>query len=420
MCLSLAKRASLGLAALGRTLVSFEATFVLFLFAGIYKADPRFAWVPVDVTALFAAVSLAAGFGVILKRQLTFSRVTVRLVMISVVFASYMAVSLAWSPSSVYGPRKVLLTCTLLLWALAGAALIVAPDPVRVRRFADAIRLFALWVAFEVVVASQSSSPAALIMTLGGGYLGLSRVIGAGAILYLCAGLYFSSAGGERIANLAVTAILLTLMLIVGGRGPLLSLLFTLSVPVLIGMRMSSMHMVIVRRHSAIILAIGVAFTGAIGYLIWSGDTTFRTVRRLALLLTTGGGASAATRVSFYRTALSQWMESPLFGNGAGSWPVLALGLDVRGYPHNLILEVLAELGLVGLVLLSILIGYGISTSQSGARPRWTPISIMLVMLFINAALNAMVTGDVTDNRFLFTAIGLLSGVGIHRPPNDD
>ena len=47
------------------TLLSLEALFVLFLMAGRYKADPRFAWVAewtsLDVTALtFGATGLAA------------------------------------------------------------------------------------------------------------------------------------------------------------------------------------------------------------------------------------------------------------------------------------------------------------------------------------------------------------------------
>jgi len=41
-------------------LLSFETTLVMLLFAGIYKDDPRFAWMPVDVTAVFFVLSLSA------------------------------------------------------------------------------------------------------------------------------------------------------------------------------------------------------------------------------------------------------------------------------------------------------------------------------------------------------------------------
>ena len=38
-----------------RSIVSFETTLVLYLFASLYKGDPRFAWIPIDPTAMFFA-----------------------------------------------------------------------------------------------------------------------------------------------------------------------------------------------------------------------------------------------------------------------------------------------------------------------------------------------------------------------------
>jgi hypothetical protein len=38
-----------------------EALMVLYVFAGIYKGDPRFAWMPVDPTGLFLALSVVIG-----------------------------------------------------------------------------------------------------------------------------------------------------------------------------------------------------------------------------------------------------------------------------------------------------------------------------------------------------------------------
>ena len=41
--------------------ISFEGLFVLFLFARIYKSDPRFDWLPVDITALLFGLSILSG-----------------------------------------------------------------------------------------------------------------------------------------------------------------------------------------------------------------------------------------------------------------------------------------------------------------------------------------------------------------------
>src|SRR5688572_2674399 len=48
-------------------LLSFEAAFLVFLFSGIYKIDPRLAWFPVDLTMFFFAVTLVLGVAIICR-----------------------------------------------------------------------------------------------------------------------------------------------------------------------------------------------------------------------------------------------------------------------------------------------------------------------------------------------------------------
>jgi hypothetical protein len=38
------------------------------------------------------------------------------------------------------------------------------------------------------------------------------------------------------------------------------------------------------------------------------------------------------------------------------------------------------------------------------------------LMLFVNALINSMISGDLPDNRFLFAATGMLAFVGGRRP----
>ena len=51
----------LSLREIPRSLFSLEALVLLYMFAGLYKDDPRFAWIPVDPTALFFALSVLVG-----------------------------------------------------------------------------------------------------------------------------------------------------------------------------------------------------------------------------------------------------------------------------------------------------------------------------------------------------------------------
>ena len=55
-------------------LFTFEALFVLFLFAGRFKTDPRLQWVPVDLTLLFFVASVGVGLVLLVKRRFRVSR----------------------------------------------------------------------------------------------------------------------------------------------------------------------------------------------------------------------------------------------------------------------------------------------------------------------------------------------------------
>lgn len=71
---------------------------------------------------------------------------------------------------------------------------------------------------------------------------------------------------------------------------------------------------------------------------------------------TLAGDDDSSHRVRLFSSAISLWLDSPatlLFGGGLGSFPIFTGQADEKGwYPHNFILETLAEGGLVALLFL--------------------------------------------------------------------
>ena len=92
--------------AIGRGVFSFEVVFVLFIFAGLYKADPRLAWFPVDLTLLLFIVSVGLGGWIVVRRDMQLSKKSLFVCLGVVLFIGWMFISLAWSPSRIYGPDK--------------------------------------------------------------------------------------------------------------------------------------------------------------------------------------------------------------------------------------------------------------------------------------------------------------------------
>jgi hypothetical protein len=113
---------------------SFETTFLLFLFAMIYKTDPRFAWFPGDMTLVFCILSGFAGLVPLLRGSL-FYIPGIQAMWPGVLLVLWIAASLAWSPSEFYALEKLILTATGNLWCLAATAIIIGSSRARVWRF---------------------------------------------------------------------------------------------------------------------------------------------------------------------------------------------------------------------------------------------------------------------------------------------
>ncbi|MFA7466643.1 MAG: O-antigen ligase family protein [Desulfotomaculaceae bacterium] len=113
-------------------------------------------------------------------------------------------------------------------------------------------------------------------------------------------------------------------------------------------------------------------------------------------------------RLSFYQVALHAFIQNPAVGAGTGSFAALAPASGVA-YPHNLFLELAAELGIIGLVLSLGLVfvplgRLAFSRQQAGDAP-------LAGALMMYCLANAMVSGDVNGNFLLWLAAGVTASL---------
>ena len=193
--------------------------------AGLYKSDPRFAWLPVDATVLFFALSVLVGSFIIVRNPIHKKGLPVVFAMVCLVV--WLWVTLMWSPSRIYGPDKVLQMATLVLWALIAGAVIIAPDPERIRRLFTMMLLLALLGGVDAMLAYAGSKGEVYGLEEVEGdyetrYLSLGRVVGPGALVAL-AGWLYARGQAARWLCLGLFLILCFALAIGGGRGPLLS-----------------------------------------------------------------------------------------------------------------------------------------------------------------------------------------------------
>ncbi|NMC27033.1 MAG: O-antigen ligase family protein, partial [Syntrophomonadaceae bacterium] len=301
---------------------------------------------------------------------------------------------------------KTLYICTLVLWSLAAPALIISTDPRRLKRLAVIFACLSFVVAIEAFTGYLTSGPNSFIYVYGSNYLGLGRVIGLSLILVIVYFLFWSNILHERIFAILLALFYLWILLVGGGRGPLLAALFAALIPLLFSIGVSEGKLKI-RRFSIPIFTLIILCIAILGYLNETGQMTL-TLNRLTVLQEAGMGKSAGARMEYYIYSFDLWKHSTLFGHGIGSWPIISGLGDIRNYPHNIMLEILVELGLIGFIIFGILIWAAFSLLRPINRIAYEPIKMLLIMLTVFMLFNAMLSGDISDNRLLFACIGLM------------
>lgn len=396
------------LQALLSILFSFEMIFVVFIFAGVFKSDPRFDWIPVDLTLLTMGVGFLLGMWILLVRKGLVLRESMLLTLIYVCIAAYALLSLLWSPSIVYADDKVIRMLSLVMWSLIGSSWIIAYDPQRVTRFIYALGLFSFWFAYEGLKTYLTSDGSGFINVMGGTYLGAGQIMGLGAIVFLSFILFHPSSMLYRLLSLIGLAICMFQLFVGGGRGPLLAVLAAMLVPLLYGIQLKQKGL---QMKKYVVLVLALLMVVAAITVVWSASPNPpQTLQRMTDLLPgkEDMGASAEVRVSNIEESSTYWNLHPLRGSGIGAWPILSKMDDYREYPHNLVLEVAVELGSVGILLLlilfSIVVRYVWLLRHIPHMERW----MVLIMLTVAMMFNVTVSGDLPDNRALFAIMGLL------------
>jgi len=178
----------------------------------------------------------------------------------------------------------------------------------------------------------------------------------------------------------------------------------------------------------AVVLAVTLAAAGAVSARPVERFEEFRRVRESYPTTVEGHllNVSSTGRWQQWEAAVDQFRSEPLHGGGAGSWGAFWLQHgQIRSFvseAHSLYLEVLGELGAVGLVLLGGALGLGLATGI--ARALQTTGGPPTAAAGVAAALGAFLTGAAIDWMWEltivsvvgFVCLGLATGYSDARP----
>jgi O-antigen ligase len=133
--------------------------------------------------------------------------------------------------------------------------------------------------------------------------------------------------------------------------------------------------------------------------------------RATAIFTGSDVGTSSNGRAEAWTEARAMFYDHPLLGDGTGSF---ALRNGVIDYPHNIILEGAAELGVLGAGLIVAALAFGFATAwalirHAAGRVR-TDVALVFAV-FVGAVVNSMLSDGIELTGDVWTAIGLLCGL---------
>ena len=388
---------------------SFEALLSLYVLSGLLKSILEYYEIKqfIDLS-LLSFVALVVSFLIeVVKNglKLKINKNTIVLIGIWIAFYCWILISLFYTPSTQYAYTKTFKFLTNIVFIL-----ILVRGKINLQLFIR-ISLFIslvimIWYIPLRFLYLTDNSPKGYWFTreFMSMYLYLSMTLGLFIITILTSNITISKSNSISLFIIAASILGIILM---GARGPLLFLIIIL---LLYSLKQQKIYTTVsIKNLFLSFFAILILISFIVLFKDQVNELLRASFQRMSLLFkgfssnSHDFGVSVNERFLLLKQAVNIIFSSPLntiFGTGIGSFGLLTLGEDIKEYPHNFILEIWCELGLVGLsifVLLMVFIFRKIKLSKAGLNIY--PILYLLI--------NFLKSNSLEDMRLLFVFMAI-------------
>lgn len=381
-----------------------EFYFALFLFAGAFKQSSAGAsFLDLSIIGLSLSVILVL---IEFINEPKLNKNIMQPIGIYILLSMFILLSLLYSSSYLYALDKTIRFMSFTAWAFIGPFFMFKEKQDIEKFIFYSVLISAIMSCYAVVGLKSSLGNAyvGFISVNGGNYLSLGRVSAMGILLILL--FYIISNQNLIIKIIAFIGMLLNLVALFasGSRMPLVALVGMLVYMVISSIKINKkIH---IRKGFSLFFVVILLSGFILGVLAKNGVFDTMIYRFEVLLTDSGGGDSAEGRTDRYGDAFKLFAENPILGDGIGGFGYNYNDTDIRGYPHNIFLEIIAELGLVGLVIFLLLmfrciIPYFYRVNKEDN------LSYSIFIVFLFYFLNANISGDLNDNRVMFCFMSL-------------
>ena len=396
-----------------RTILSFEFLLVLLICVGAYKKNATFAWMfPIDATLILGGL---CGLG-ILKYLMAngLQRRLVTPIALYLLFCLWAVGSIAWTRAIDASPLVGWLSRIAVINGIifAGTLVVVAQSRVRTIRFLAALAIVSLVLGVDYVLQARAMAYMAKFDDIQYNLNG--EIVALGFTVFFGFMLYMKMFTPRWTLCVAAMCILFYSSLIIGSRQGFLAALVQITVilSATVYLKRRSLHM-----HRGSVPALVLLVFSVLGLLLaLQAGLESRLLTRLAGLSEyisgdQGADHSAGMRVRFMTAAVDYWSDSlfsMILGNGLFSYSTMFKGSYFLGaHPHNLVLNIISELGLIGLALYlgflgSVVLGRGLNLVGV------SPLNGILIGMALGELFRAMVDTRIESSGTFLMAMCLL------------
>ncbi len=332
-----------------------------------------------------------------------------------ILFVIWMSVSLLWTMGPEYGRYKVVSYTGVVLLAVTCQTVLVQ------WRGHVGYAVLSIWLiglALTVLgLGGLVGGEVQRLSVLGGGPNIYSRMVGMVLIFSigtagylwkqkrLVSGLRLSARRALLVASIAISLASAPAFIFAQSRGPTLALLVAILFYLVVLLKADFKRVLLVATVFATVVWVASASLGLSGGSGTAAGTRFD-------VESDSNWNTVNSRVIYARKTLDIVVEHPQVGVGVGGWPVAMYGIDRRRYPHNLFLEMLAELGLVVtlavLLLFSTQVVLALRTYLSGEPSIAHELLLLCAVTFVFFLGASQASGDIVHARSVWQFLVLM------------
>jgi O-antigen ligase len=368
------------------------ALLALYLEIGLFKSESVVSSLPVDATlalgllvALVCAVRLVQGR----VRLVPFGyALTIAVVSLSLI------VSLTWTSATAYGASKTTTWLTVTMLAI-GAPFFLFESWRDLRRFF----MWTVVIAVPVAILALTHPAVESGRLAGDNTIGTSRLLCVAALILLLGAL--GSHSRWRLPAVLLATSFVAIAIAVGSRGPVAAFVLALAVAL-------TAWLLRVPKKVAPVLAlaaVGVALVPFISLPATSSERISEAARDPIAAF------RQDDRSFLVRQAFQLIDDHPVRGAGAGAFATVN---PAAKWPHNLFIELWAELGLAAMVIVAVAAGaalvglFRLAWMVADDPSRVTLVYILLAVFAFNL-MAVQVSGNINDNRDFWGMLSIAS-----------